>query len=509
MSILCIFSHFSNSRFYKLSCDAVKCVKQRIAFVSSIHYRYLSQKLSEANVKQTFSSFDDVIATKKLEANRSILVQVQSAQSCKELYAYCSAFSTVKQMFHYSIGVEPLISDQMLLLYNATKLNDVGTRLRFITARQIEMALSGIFPHMLAYPFGSSVNGFGKMGCDLDLVLRLNENCVPSTDSRLVFHSKAITASERSTSQRHMEAIGDLLQLFLPGCSQVRRILQARVPIIKYYQQLADVECDLSMSNMSGVHMSNLLYIMGEIDTRVRPLVFTIRKWAAEVGLTNSYPGRWITNFSLTLMVLAFLQKPGRNSPLLPGLNILVKSAGPEDTFITEDGINCTFLRNLDKLDFKTKNSDSLQSLLEQFFIHYSQFDFHMKAICLNDGSAVTKPDHSPLYIVNPLERGLNVSKNVSLEELEKLKMEMRNAAWLLESQESKGMNWGILSLFESKKKTSMATSKQPKLLEVSKLFDSEETNIDIEFKNGQAETVNAVNETVKGRLKRGKSRRQ
>ncbi|KAI4468030.1 poly a polymerase cid pap -related [Holotrichia oblita] len=250
MSILCIFSHFSNSRFYKLSCDAVKCVKQRNAFVSSIHYRYLSQKLSEANVKQTFSSFDDVIATKKLEANRSILVQVQSAQSCKELYAYCSAFSTVKQMFHYSIGVEPLISDQMLLLYNATKLNDVSTRLRFITARQIETALSGIFPHMVAYPFGSSVNGFGKMGCDLDLVLRLNENCVPSTDSRLVFHSKAITASERSTSQRHMEAIGDLLQLFLPGCSQVRRILQARVPIIKYYQQLADVECDLSMSNM-------------------------------------------------------------------------------------------------------------------------------------------------------------------------------------------------------------------------------------------------------------------
>lgn len=55
--------------------------------------------------------------------------------------------------------------------------------------------------------------------------------------------------SERSTSQRHMEAISDILQLFLPGCSQVRRILQARVPIIKYYQQLADIECDLSMSN--------------------------------------------------------------------------------------------------------------------------------------------------------------------------------------------------------------------------------------------------------------------
>lgn len=65
-----------------------------------------------------------------------------------------------------------------------------------------------------------------------------------------MFHCKASSGSERSTSQRHMEAVGDLLQLFLPGCAQVRRILQARVPIIKYHQQLTDVECDLSMSNM-------------------------------------------------------------------------------------------------------------------------------------------------------------------------------------------------------------------------------------------------------------------
>lgn len=64
----------------------------------------------------------------------------------------------------------------MNFLYTTTKLNDVGIRLRFMVARQIETALSGIFPNMVVYPFGSSVNGFGKMGCDLDLVLRLNEN---------------------------------------------------------------------------------------------------------------------------------------------------------------------------------------------------------------------------------------------------------------------------------------------------------------------------------------------
>lgn len=73
--------------------------------------------------------------------------------------------------------------------------------------------------------------------------------------------------------------------------------------------------------------MSDFLYLMGSLDDRVRPLIFTIRKWAFEVGVTNTSPGRWITNFSLTLLVLAFLQKPLHSPPILPSLNRLVKLA--------------------------------------------------------------------------------------------------------------------------------------------------------------------------------------
>lgn len=61
----------------------------------------------------------------------------------------------------------------MVTLHNLTKLNEVGTRLRFLTAKQVEEALTGMFPEASVMPFGSSVNGCGKMGCDLDLVLRL------------------------------------------------------------------------------------------------------------------------------------------------------------------------------------------------------------------------------------------------------------------------------------------------------------------------------------------------
>lgn len=65
------------------------------------------------------------------------------------------------------------MSDQMCVLHNLTKLNEVGTRLRFLTAKQVEMAVIGMFPSAAALPFGSSVNGCGRMGCDLDLILRL------------------------------------------------------------------------------------------------------------------------------------------------------------------------------------------------------------------------------------------------------------------------------------------------------------------------------------------------
>lgn len=148
------------------------------------------------------------------------------------------------------------IDDQIKILFEKTQLNDLGTRIRFIAAWQIEQALSGIFPEVCAQPFGSSVNGLGKMNCDLDLILRFNEKPLSgekiseSNDSRLVFHTKENLINGRSHTQRQMETIADILQQFLPGISHVRRILQARVPIIKYHHEYLNLEVDLSISNL-------------------------------------------------------------------------------------------------------------------------------------------------------------------------------------------------------------------------------------------------------------------
>lgn len=129
-----------------------------------------------------------------------------------------------------------------------------------------------------------------------------------------------------------------------------------------------------------------------------------------------------------------------------------------------------------------------------QFFEYYSSFDFNSRAISLNEAAVISKPEHSALYIVNPLERALNVSKNVSIEELERLRIELRNAAWTMEVQEDgrrKAGNWGVLALFTNHYKTNRvgfyatSTSTTPlrynssgsggRMMEVSKLFEEPE----------------------------------
>lgn len=77
--------------------------------------------------------------------------------------------------------------------------------------------------------------------------------------------------------------------------------------------------------------MSELLYIYGELDPRVRPLVCTIRHWAKMKGLTETQrPTQMLTNFSVTLLVLFYLMNQHQ---MLPPMRTLYKLA--REFFVT------------------------------------------------------------------------------------------------------------------------------------------------------------------------------
>lgn len=236
-------------------------------------------------------------------------------------------------------------------------------------------------------------------------------------------------------------------------------------------------------AHRSGVYMSELLYMFTQIDERVAPLVSTVRRWAQASGVTNANPGGWISNFSLTCLVIFYLQQ--LSEPVLPSINTLIAQARPHDKRTPdEDDLQCTFLRDLNALEFARRNTDPLDHLLIGFFEFYSQLDFHKLAISLNDAKLHPKPDYAEMHVVNPLQQCLNVTKNVNGEGCMRFCNETRNAAWLLEASEKSPNKrdasdaWGLMNLFRPKGKASVrpAMFVKPRMVEVTNLFNDTET---------------------------------
>lgn len=150
-------------------------------------------------------------------------------------------------------------SHQMQLLYEHTKLNELTIRLRFLGAHQIEGVLNGWLSRSFVVPFGSSVNGFGRMGSDLDMILQYNIDALePQTDAkagRLVHHVKrndGDDTGERSKEmiRKHLKVFATIFDEFMPGAKQVNGIYMARVPIIRYYHDFLHLDADISITNM-------------------------------------------------------------------------------------------------------------------------------------------------------------------------------------------------------------------------------------------------------------------
>ena len=339
------------------------------------------------------------------------------------------------------------VSQQMFLLWRSTMMSEVSTRLRYLLGRQLELALAGLFPRAQVLPFGSSVNGFGSSSSDQDMCLVLDPPRPAEDTCRLMFHAKGGAAGERAQVQRHCEEVAKIVQSFLPGCQNVEKVLHARVPIIKYSQQFAGLECDLSMSSTSGLYMSCLLHLWAGLDWRVRPLVAVVRQWARAQGLVKDIrPTHFFTNFTLTLLVVCFLQQ---RHQMLPALDTLAAAASARDVFYCEDNLRVSFLHDVSrrKPEFNKcfHSALSLQELLHDFFHFCSDYDFSGKCLCPITGTSISKDrcwsKSSAMDMINPLETDLNVSYNVN-----------RQAVGLLQRRAGAAaatMDRGITSIFD------------------------------------------------------------
>uniref|UniRef100_A0A4W6BVU9 Mitochondrial poly(A) polymerase n=1 Tax=Lates calcarifer TaxID=8187 RepID=A0A4W6BVU9_LATCA len=349
------------------------------------------------------------------------------------------------------------IDQQIISLTEAYQLTEENSRLRFLVCSLLKDIAAAYFPECTIRPFGSSVNGFGKLGCDLDMFLDLDgisgRNLkMPKSGLSLEYQMKRAN-SERAVTQSILSVIGECVEQFGAGCVGVQKILNARCPLVRFAHQPSGFQCDLTANNRVAMKSTELLYLYGELDQRVRCLVFTVRCWARAHGITSSIPGAWITNFSLTVMVLFFLQK--RSPPIIPTLDQLRDLAGPADKSVIE-GNDCTFVSDFSKIPLHS-NTETLEELLHGFFEFYSTFAFSRMSINIRKGKEQNKPEVAPLHIQNPFETSLNVSKNVNATQLDRFVALCQESAWLfqqIETNTPRGLGgndtstpWGLASI--------------------------------------------------------------
>ncbi|KAG8573582.1 hypothetical protein GDO81_012460 [Engystomops pustulosus] len=343
------------------------------------------------------------------------------------------------------------IEDQAHLLLDDLQLTEESIRLRYLVSSLISDIATAYFPEASVHLYGSSVNSFGKMGCDLDLFLNLEDIKGYRSGKMTSAYSTEFwmrrVSSGRTAQQKILSVIGECIDSFGPGCNEVQKILNARCPLVRFIHQSSGLQCDLTADNKIALRSSELLYIYGNLDHRVRALVFALRSWARVHGITSSIPGHWITNFSLTMMVLFFLQK--RTPPVIPTLDQLKNLAGKKEKSII-DGNDCTFVKDLNKIR-QTANKEPLDSLLIEFLEYYGKFDFKTSCIDIRKGVEKNKPEAAALYIQNPFEQKLNISKNVNQSSLQRFVNLAQESAYILQDQggrpSKKGKPWGLASI--------------------------------------------------------------
>lgn len=382
----------------------------------------------------------------------SLKLRNPSSQPSEQSSVQCSNQSSPssKKLFELLCCAES-VDDQLTALLKTFQLTEENTKLRYLTCSLIEDIAAAYFPGCAVRPFGSSVNSFGKLGCDLDMFLDLDEignfSAQKASGNFLMEFQVKNVPSERIVTQKILSVIGECLDHFGPGCVGVQKILNARCPLVRFSHQASGFQCDLTTNNRIALKSSELLYLYGALDSRVRALVFSIRCWARVHSLTSSIPGAWITNFSLTMMVIFFLQR--RSPPILPTLDSLKSLADAEDKCIIE-GHNCTFVRDLNKIK-PSGNTESLELLLKEFFEYFGNFAFNKNSINIRQGREQNKPESSPLHIQNPFETSLNISKNVSQSQLQKFVELARESAWILHQEvkerQSSNQPWGLATL--------------------------------------------------------------
>ncbi|XP_067685867.1 speckle targeted PIP5K1A-regulated poly(A) polymerase-like [Haliotis asinina] len=371
------------------------------------------------------------------------------------------------------------IVDQMRVLADFVRMTDEEITQKQGICDILSAALMKFFPACSVHQFGSSVNGFGVKGCDVDIYLDFHDEGEEDIDLpvvqdpvKLPYH-RDIQSLKRTegpltsadlqemTAYDKIRLVSRILVDHAPGCNNIIVIPSARCPLIKFTHEPSGIKCDLSINNKLALQNTRLLQLCSRIDERVGLLVYTVRYWSKVKEIAgNINSGPRLSNYALTFLVVQYLQNLA--TPILPTISRLGELAGKKKVII--DGWDCSYLDEPEAFT-SSSNMQSEEDLLKGFFDYYAKLDFSTVVLQTRTGhilpvqQMLEQPSTEsqtfkigPVSIQDPFVLDHNIGGNVTEKIKQKISEEFQIAAKKCEKwfDREDGGDFGLVDLLSA-----------------------------------------------------------
>jgi len=227
---------------------------------------------------------------------------------------------------------------------------------------------------------GSTFNGFGSSSCDFDMCM--------FPDGPAVNDKHWLNLTRQILRKKCRNFVRGNVEL-----------INAKVPILKFYDSVGKLEVDLSVNNPTSARNTHLLYCYSQLDYRVRPLVLAVKLWAKKNNI-NEARFQTLSSYTLSLMMIHYLQR-GVSPPVLPCLQ-----KTHSDIFNPSSDI---FNLPYNVPQYKSDNNDSIGKLFVGFFKYYSdneRFDTQYDVGSVRTGQVLRGEDCERFARINKLGPG-------------------------------------------------------------------------------------------------------
>lgn len=360
------------------------------------------------------------------------------------------------------------IAEQMITLYEELKLSDDDLTHRMEFCDLLYTILEPYFPGCSVVLFGSSVNGFGVKGCDIDIFLDISHlmpSELPPTDASNSALKKLIQKDALPVQMKEFlqltpyQRIKYILKIIArklhTNYCNFFPVPSMRCPIVRFSHKISEITCDFSIQNKMGLCNSYLMKFLSQYDSRIQPFVFAIRMWAKNKKIA-SVGGTRFSSYSLTLMILFFLQN--LEPAVLPSIQEVMDACTKEEEIMI-DGFSCSYpQRPAHNVLPLNKNKDLLGDLLKKFFDFFLHLDYETTVISPRTGNLLSRSEiesqeelksfrMSPVCVQDPYLLEHNTSANVTDKIKTDFIKELSVAQNKLSQMQVDGNPWGLVHL--------------------------------------------------------------